>query len=91
MSPCFGHGTTMHGLSVGPEPAASRLPKQRPDFAVHALVFPAGGQRQQHHKEGGQRQFPTTSKSREGEREVFRGETIRNEAKKGVEQRGKLA
>ena len=82
----FGHRTAMNGLRVGPEPTAARLPEQRPDFAIDALALPAGGQRQQHHKERGQRQFPTSRKGRGGKQEVLGGKLIRNETKKRVEQ-----
>ena len=62
VSTSFGHSTAMNSLRVGPEAAAARLPEQRPDFAIHALAFPAGGQGEQQYKERGQRQFATSSK-----------------------------
>ena len=64
----FGHGTAMHRVRVGPEPAASRLTEQRPDFAVHALAFPAGRQREQNDNEGGQRELASTRKGLGGKR-----------------------
>lgn len=75
----------MHRLGFGPEAAAPSVPKEGAGFAIHPLVFTAGGQGEQKNEERGEGKLALAAKRLGRGIAIGRRELAGNELEKRLE------